>query len=761
MSVGKSVERSDAVAKVTGRARYTEDFTLAGMKHAAFVRGSIAHGLVTDIDTSAAEALPGVRAVFTYKDVPEVRFSTAGHPFTEDVSHKDPYDRNLLTRHVRYEGDEVAVVVADTEMLARKGAKLVKVTYEELPVQNTPETILAPDAYPIHPEGNITGAHDFCVGGDLDAAAKDAAYTSEGDFKTAAVQHCHMENHVAYAYMEDNDSIVVVSSTQIPHIARRIISEAIEFPMGKIKVVKPFIGGGFGAKQDVVVEPMTAFLTKKMNGTPVMINLSREETLSCTRTRHSFMGHARGGADKDGRLLYIDSDVVSLTGGYASHGHAIAQAGGAKACTMYPRSVIRFNAKTLYSNMPVAGAMRAYGTPQVVFFVENIVEDLAKKAGIDPLEFRLKNVGVPGDINPLNKKPILTHGLKECLEKGRELIKWDEKKKEYADKKTGRLRRGIGVACFSYASGTYPVLVEGASVRMVLVQDGTVHLQAGATEIGQGADTVFAQMASDTTGVSYENIRVISTQDTDHSPFDTGAYASRQTYVGGQAVYKAAAEFRDKVLKYAELLTGQTFDNLMIKGDRVVLKDQPERCIITMRDLAVDSYYHKDRGGQITAEVSYKTRTNAPCFGCTFVDVEVDVELCKVYIREIYNIHDSGKIMNPLLAAGQVHGGMGMSIGAALSEELLVDEKTGRVYNNNLLDYKMPTIMDTPDLDCAFVETDEPTSSYGNKALGEPPIISPAPAIRNAVWDATGVRPDELPMSPKYLFRLFRQNGII
>lgn len=761
MSVGKSVERLDAVAKVTGRARFTEDFSLAGMKHAVYVRSSIAHGLVKSINKEKALALPGVRAVFTYEDVPDVRFATAGHPYSTDPDHRDPYDRHLLTSHVRYEGDEVAVVVADSELTARKAAKLVEVEYEELAVLIKPEDILAEGAPQIHPEGNITGAHNFCVGGDMEEAVKASEHSADGYFKTAIVQHCHMENFTSYAYMEDNDNITVVSSTQIPHIARRIISEATGVAIGHIKVVKPYIGGGFGSKQDVVLEPMAAFLTYKMNGAPVSITLTREETLACSRTRHPFMGTAKGGADKDGTLKFLDLDIISLTGGYASHGHAIAQAGGAKACTMYPRAVISFSAKTLYSNTPTAGAMRGYGTPQVVYFVEKIIEGLAKKSGMDPLEFRLKNVGVTGDINPLNKKPIVTHGLKDCLIKGAELINWKSKSEEYKNRKSGKIRSGLGVACFSYASGTYPVLVEGASVRMVLNQDGTVHIQAGATEIGQGSDTVFAQMASETTGIAYELIKTISTTDTDFSPFDTGAYASRQTYVGGQAVHRAADQLREKIVSYAAELTGQMAESLTISGDRIVLKRQPEMTVITLRELAVDAYYHKDRGGQITAEVSYKTRTNAPSFGVTVVDLDVDVELCKVYIKEIYNVHDAGKIINPLLAAGQVHGGMGMSIGAALAEELLVDEKTGRIYNPNLLDYKMPTIMDTPDLGCGFVETDEPTAAFGNKSLGEPPIISPAPAISNAIWDATGVRPEELPMSPKYLFRLFKENGII
>jgi len=760
MAVGQGKRRLDAVAKVTGRAKFTEDFKMHGLKHAVYFRSSIAHGIVKNINVEKAKNYPGVVAVFTYEDVPEIYFATAGHPYTTDITHQDKKDRLLLHKHVRYEGDEIAIVVADTELIARKAIDLIEVEYEKLDVLVTHDKVLAKDAEKIHSDGNIIGEHSFEVGGKIKDAEKESDIVVENRYSTAIVQHCHMENHIAYAYMEDDDNIIVVSSTQIPHIARRIISEALDFPLGNIRVVKPYIGGGFGAKQDVVVEPMVAFLTKKLNGIPVQIHLTREETFSCTRTRHAFYGHIKAGVSKKGKLTFIDSNVISMNGGYASHGHAIAQAGGAKACTMYPRSVISYSAKTIYSNVPVAGAMRAYGTPQVIFFIESLIEELALKANIDPLEFRLQNIGVDGDVNPLNGKPILTHGLKACLEKGRKLIDWDQKRKEYKNQ-TGAIRKGVGVACFSYASGTYPVLVEIASTRMVLNQDGSVHIQVGATEIGQGADTVFAQMAAETTGIDFDNIKVISTTDTDFSPFDTGAYASRQTYVNGQAVHKASIELKEKILQYAEDITNVVVSEMEINGDRIVYKRQPEKMIISLKDLAIDAYYHKDRGCQITAEVSYKTKTNAPSFGCTFVDLEVDIELCKVKINKIINIHDSGKIINPLTAKGQVHGGMLMSIAQALSEELLVDEQTGRIYNNNLLDYKMPTIMDTPDLDCEFVETDEPTASYGNKSLGEPPNISPAPAIRNAILNATNVAVNELPISPKTLFRYFKNTGLI
>jgi len=316
------------------------------------------------------------------------------------------------------------------------------------------------------------------------------------------------------------------------------------------------------------------------------------------------------------------------------------------------------------------------------------------------------------------------------------------------------------VACLSYASGTYPVCVEIAGSRIVLNQDGTVHVMIGATEIGQGSDTVTAQMVAQTLGLPYEDVRVVQAQDTDVSPFDTGAYASRQAYVVSNAIFKTATQFREKVLAHAAMMTGKSASNLDIIDAKIV--DITTKSMeMDMKTLAIDAFYHKERGGQITAEASYKTTTNAPVFGCTFVDLEVDIPMCKIKINKIINLHDSGVILNPVQAGGQVHGGAFMGIGAALFEQTLIDPKTGYVYNNNLLDYKFPTFMDLPQIHHDFVETVEPTSGYGNKALGEPPVITPPPAIRNAVLDATGVAINSLPMSPHTLFSEFVAAGLI
>jgi len=761
MAVGKSVKRKDAVSKVTGRAEFTEDFYKPDMLVAKYFRSSIAHGRVKNICVEKARNLKGVEAVFTYEDVPKNKFATAGHPLSMDAQHKDVEDRLILTRDIRFKGDEIAVVVAHDEIIANSALKLIEISYEEYKPLIRPEDILKKGARQIH-EGrpNIVGEHEYRFGGDVDALLEKADYVVEGEFETSMVQHCHIENHISHAYMDDLDRIVIVTSTQIPHIVRRIVGQALGMPLSRIRVIKPFLGGGFGNKQDVVLEPMVAFLTLKMNGRPVRINLSREECMTGTRNRHPFFITTKTGVMKDGTILARSMDALSITGGYASHGHAIAAAGGSKQSTLYPRAATCFHARTLYANTPVAGAMRAYGSPQVLYALECATEDAARKIGMDPVEFRLKNIARPGDINLLSGDEILSCGLEECLIRGKAFMDWDKRKKEYKENNKGTIRKGLGVACLSYASGTYPVCVEIAGVRLAMNQDGSVNVMVGATEIGQGSDTVVAQMVAHTLGIAYEHIRVVQAQDTDVSPFDTGAYASRQAYVVSNAVFKAATKLKKKILDHAGVMTGENSRDFDIINGQV-MDVHSKGFVMDIKTLALDCFYHKERGAQLTSEVSCKTTTNAPVFGCTFVDIEVDIPLCKIKINKIINVHDSGVILNPVQAGGQVHGGVSMGIGAALFEELMVDKDTGHIYNNNLLDYKLPTFTDLPLIHHDFVETFEPTSGYGNKSLGEPPVISPPPAIRNAILDATGVCINSLPISPHKLFASFKKSRLL
>lgn len=759
MSVGESIPRLDGFAKVTGKAQYVDDMYEKHMLHAKVFRSTIANGWVKNLDVSKARALPGVTAVVTYQDVPAHTFPTAGHPYTKDPTHQDVADRNLLTRRVRFYGDEIAAVIAVDELTAEKALRLIDVEYEEYAPILTAEAAGKAGAVEIHAgTNNIVGSDNYQLG-DVEEAFSQADYVFEDNFATSTVQHCAMENHTAYAYIDNNGKITVVTSTQIPHIVRRVVGQALGIPWGRVRIIKPYVGGGFGSKQDAVVEPLVAFLTTVVHGQPVRLQFSREETFIASRVRHAISFMLRTAVNKDGSLIARAGKAISLNGGYASHGHSVAANSGSKYRELYQQQAIKYEATTFYTNMPVAGAMRGYGIPQVIFALECHMEDVAREIGIDPIEFRLKNITRQGDIDPLSKVVVGSNGLPECIAKGKELLRWDEKKTQLK-KQTGPKRRGIGMANFVYATGTHPVGLEIAGARIVMNDDGSVQVQVGATEIGQGSDTVFCQMAAQTIGIPMAMVTIVADQDTDISPVDSGSYASRQTYITGMAVKKAAQEIKHKTLHYAWGMTDIPTDAMDIAEGWLIYKHNGER-IMPIAEVALDSWYNQVFAAPITADVTNNARVNALVFGCTFVEVEVDIPTGKVEVLEIYNIHDAGKLINPQLAAGQVHGGVSMGIGYALYEQLLFDSETGKPLNNNLLDYKLMTTMDTPDIGADFVETYEPTGPYGNKALGEPPAISPAPAIRNAILDATGVKCNQLPMTPQRLVEQFKAAGLI
>ncbi|MGI9862275.1 xanthine dehydrogenase molybdenum-binding subunit XdhA [Moorella naiadis] len=758
--VGTNINRVDAVAKVTGQAKYTGDFFEKNMLVGKILRSPYAHALIKNIDVTTARALPGVETVLTYADVPKIKFATAGHPYALDPKHRDKADRTILTEKARFVGDAIAAVVAKDELIAVEALKLIKVEYEVLPPLLTAEAAMAEDAPLIHDDcpKNILSSVGYVIG-DVEAAFQEADYIFEDELETSIVQHCQLENHISIAYVDSDGRIVIITSTQIPHIVRRIVGQALGIPWGRVRVIKPYIGGGFGSKQDACLEPLAAAMTLAVGGRPVKLELSREECMIDTRTRHAFKFKLKTGVSKDGKLAGMHIQAIANTGAYASHGHSIAMAGGSVFRIRYLMKALKYDPITVYTNLPVAGAMRAYGSPQITFAVESHLDNIARKLNLDPIEFRLQNLVTEGYADPLNGNKVRSCGLRECIARGKELIKWDEKKERYKNQ-TGDKRRGLGMACFSYGSGTYPDLLEIAGARIMLNQDGSVQLQLGATEIGQGADTIFAQMVAATLGLPVDMVHVISTQDTDIAPFDTGAYASRQTYVTGMAVAKAAAEVKKKILDFVQKMTDIPTHALDLREQNIVYKHSGE-VVMPLAEVALQSYYDLALAAPLTSDTTNNARVNAFVFGVTFAEVEVDLQTGQIAVLEIYNVHDSGKIINPLLAAGQVHGGVSMGLGYALSEQMLFDEQTGRPLNNNLLDYKLPTIMDIPEIGVDFVETFEPTHPFGCKSLGEPPTIPVAPAIRNAVLDATGVAFNRLPLKPQLVFEKFKETGLI
>lgn len=758
--VGKSLPRVDAFEKVTGRAKYTDDLCEKDAYVVKILHSTIAHGYVKSIDIEEAEKIPGVVKIVTCFDVPKVPFPTAGHPWSTDPSHQDVKDRYLLTEHVRYYGDDIAAVVAENEVAAAQAIRAMKAEYEELPFVLDVQEAMKDDAPQLHEKypNNILAHTSIHIGNYEEAIKEPGLIKVEGWYETPTVQHCHIENFICYAYEEQGRS-VIVSSTQIPHICRRIVGQALDIPWGQVRVIKPYIGGGFGNKQDVLYEPLCAYLSKVVGGRLVKLDVSREETFVNNRVRHAIRSHIISYVRKDGTYVARKIENFSDQGAYASHGHSIAAKGLGAFPQLYPCPNIEGDAYTIFTNKTVAGAMRGYGIPQAMFSVESHTEDVAKAIGMPSMELRMKNLMPKGYVDNFSKNVNFEDSFRQCLEKGKEYIDYDRKLAEYSNQ-TGDIRRGIGAAVFWYNTAVWPISLETSSCRMVLNQDGSVQVQVGETEIGQGADTAYAQMTADTLSIPFTNVHVVSTQDTDITPYGTGAYASRQTYVAGFAIKQTAELLKDKILVAAHEIARFQKESMDLINGNIVRKIDGQ-IVMSLADLATEKLYSMQSNGHLTAESTYQVKSNAYSFGCTFAEVEVDIPACKVTLKDIVNVHDCGKLINPALAEAQVHGGMSMGIGYGLSEKLLFDQKTGKPLNNNLLDYKLSTTMDHPNLRAAFIENPEPTSAYGTKALGEPPTCSIAPAIRNAIMQATGVAVNETPARPHVLFEEFSKAGLI
>ncbi len=758
MYVGKKVTRVDAYDKVIGRTRYTDDLCDKSAYVARIVHSTIANGRVLSIDTSEAEKIPGVVKIFTCFDLKEKHYyPTAGHPWSTDPSHQDVADRLVLTDRVRFYGDDIAAVVAEDEVAAAQALRALKVKYEEYPFVLDVQEAMKDGAPQLHDDypNNIL-KHTTIRKGNYEEAIKEPGLIKvEGWYSTPTVQHCHIENFICYAEME-SDRIKIVSSTQIPHIVRRVVGQALGIDWGKIRIIKPYIGGGFGNKQDVLYEPLCAWLCMQLNGHLIKLDVPREETFVSTRVRHAIKSHIISWVRPDGTFVARKLEAFSDQGAYASHGHSICAKGVGAFPQLYPCDNVEADAYTIFTNKSVAGAMRGYGIPQAMWAVESHTEEVAAKLGIDPIEFRRKNLMPVGFTDAFSKNELYTDTFNQCIDKGMEVTDYKRKYQEYQNQ-TGDIRRGIGMAVFWYNTAVWPISLETSSCRMVLNQDGSLQVQLGETEIGQGADTAYSQMTADVLGVPLEAVHIVSCQDTDITPFGTGAYASRQTYTAGFSIRQTAALLKERILKYAHELTRMPEFNLDIIDGKIV-RTTDNRILMSLGELSTEALYSLSNSQHLSAESTAQIKSNAYSFGCTFAEVEVDIPMCQVKLLDLVNVHDAGTIINPALAEAQVHGGMSMGIGFGLSEKLLFDPKTGRALNNNLLDYKLSTFMDHPRLRAYFIENPEPTSAFGTKSLGEPPTCSIAPAIRNAVYHATGVFVNDAPVNPHNLYRCFKEH---
>lgn len=751
-NVNQGIHKKDAMALLMGKPVYMDDLTPRDCLIVKVLRSPHANAMIQSVKTDAAMKVPGIAAVYTWEDVPAERFTMAGQTYPEP----SPYDRLILDRHVRYVGDPVAIVAGETEDAVDRALKLVKVQYEVLPAILDFRTAKDNEIL-VHPEDSWRSlcpvgadnkrnlcASDVSGQGDVDAVLAECDVVAEGTYHTLADQQAMMETFRTCCYFDAYGRLNILSSTQIVFHVRRIISNALGIPKSKIRVVKPRIGGGFGAKQTVVSEIFPAFVTWK-TGRPSKMIFSRTESQTASTPRHEMEVSVRVGATKDGIIQAIDVYTLSNTGAYGEHGPTTVGLSGHKSIPLYgtPRAY-RFAYDVVYTNVMSAGAYRGYGATQGIFAVESAVNQLAEKLHMDPVELRLKNVVRQGDVMPAYYgETAASCTLDQCLMRTAEMIGWKEKF-PCRDMGNGKVR-SVGIAMAMQGSGISGVDVGSASIK--LNEDGYYTLTIGAADMGTGCDTILAQMAAECLDCSTDQITVYGA-DTDASPYDSGSYASSTTYVTGKAVERACGKLLEKMEdKAAELLRARYAADVSgaeLEFDGTRFLDPATGESVTLTDLGTASMCGSQEALQVTE--THSSPVSPPPFMAGAVEIELDKETGHVEILDYAAVVDCGTVINPNLARVQTEGGIVQGIGMALYENVQYDKK-GHMMNNSFMQYKIPTRLDMGRLQVEFESSYEPTGPFGAKSIGEIVINTPSPAIAHAIANATGLWFKELPIT--------------
>lgn len=746
--VNKPVPKTDAMSLVTGKPVYTDDLAPSDCLIVKILRSPHANAWVEEIKTDAAKKIEGIACVLTYEDASHKRFTLAGQTAPE-IS---PWDRYIIDKHVRFVGDPVAIVAGETEEAVDKALKRIKVKYR---VEEAVLDIHTAKDNPIlvHPEDDwympIPAGGDnkrnLCSSdveevGDVDAMLEKCAYTVDQVYHTKANQQTMMETFRTYCYMDHFQRLTVVSSTQIPFHIRRIVGNALNIPSSKVRVIKPRIGGGFGAKQSSVSEVFPALVTW-VTGRPSKIVFSRKESMIASSPRHEMEVHIRMGADENGIVKAIDLYTLSNTGAYGEHGPTTVGLSGHKSIALYRHTeAYRFAYDVVYTNMQAAGAYRGYGATQGIFAVESAADELAHKMGMDPVKFRELNMPMEGEALP-GYPDVPINGsctMDKCLARAKEMIGWDEKY-PFRDMGNGKVR-GVGIAMAMQGSSIAGIDVGGADIK--LNEDGSYTLALGCSDMGTGCDTILAQMAADCLDTDMKNIVVFSV-DTDISPYDSGSYASSTTYATGNAVIQACGELRKRIHAFGAQMLGVSAEDSDFDGEKVRTEDGKE---VTLQQIAGKATCGVCSELQVVKE--YSSPISPPPFMVGAAEVEVDKETGQIDVIDYVGVIDCGTPINPNLARVQAEGGIGQGIGMVLYEDVQYTDK-GKIRNNSFMQYKIPNRMDIPKVRIEFESSYEKTGPFGAKSIGELVIDTPCPAIANAVYNATGVRVRELPITPE------------
>jgi putative selenate reductase molybdopterin-binding subunit len=778
--VGQPELKVDGVKLAAGRPVFTDDVKLEGMLVGALLTSPHAHARIKRIDASRARALPGVHAVLTCQDLPRVKFASGGQSYPQPP----PYDQVSLDDKVRHVGDRVAVVAAETPELAQRALGLIEVEYEVLPHVLDPEAAMREGAPVIHDEPDTESIYDVqrnvvhhivAEGGDREAQWAKADHVFEGTYRTSQQQHTNIEPHACITYWDEDGRLVVRTSTQVPFHVRRIIAPLVGLPVKQIRVVKPRIGGGFGNKQEMLLEDLCAHLTIA-TGRPVRMVYTRQQEFTSSRSRHPQIMRYKIGVTSDMEVVATELYLIGDTGAYGTHGLTVQMVGGQKGLTLYNAPYSKFVCDVVYTNKPTPGAFRGYGAMQCFFGLEMLMSEIADRMGWDVVEFKRKNWIKLGDELLLAKalgegregfeQRIRSSGLEQCVQVGLEAMDWYGKRGNEAwrqgDKETRRqgdrgTRRGIGMAVMLHGSGIAGLDMAAATLKMN--DDGSFNLHIGATDLGTGSDTILAQMAAEVLGVPVEDVIVYSS-DTDFTPFDKGAYASSTTYISGGAVRKAALKVAEQIKEHAARMLGFNYPPPSQGGagggwelrDRKVFA--PDGTFLTLAQVALSSLHQQDQH-QIVASASHLSYECPPPFAAQFVEATVDTETGQVTVERVLMAVDAGRVINPVTASGQVEGGIAQALGFAHCEEMVYDER-GRLVNARLGPYHVYKSNEMPKVEVIFVQTEEPSGPFGAKSVSEIPMDGIAPALADAIHDATGVWMREVPFTPERVWRALR-----
>ncbi|MFA9397897.1 MAG: xanthine dehydrogenase family protein molybdopterin-binding subunit [Clostridiaceae bacterium] len=777
-TVNSSVPKLDAMGLIHDRESYTDDIASANSLIVKVLRSPYAFAKIKNIDTSKIENMPGVSCILTYKNVPHNIVTRAGQGYPEP----SPYDKYILDEYVRYVGDEVAAVAAVTEDIAKQAIKLIKIEYEvlepvldfEKAVDNKSVIHMEKEAHEMFPIGfaplrNIAAEYHMSFG-KMDEVLDTCKYIVKERYYTQAQAHAAMEPHASYSYLDTYGRINIVSSTQTPFHVRRIVAEALGISIEKIRVVKPRVGGGFGGKQAVHGEFLTALVTIR-TGKPAKLIYTREEVFEATYCRHAMRLDVTLGADENGIIKCIDMDLLSDTGAYGEHALTVFMVAGSKTLPLYNKTdAVRFGGKVVYTNHTPAGAYRGYGAIQGNFALESTIDKLAEEIGIDVMELRSKNIIKEGDSSPVFK--IMGEGsegvdmtldsckLRTCIERGMEIVKWDEKQQVYDgdnnknNKHTDKSSKFIGKGSAICMQGSGIAGIDMGSAIIKLNDDGFFNLLIGATDIGTGSDTILSQIAAEALNVSIDKIIPYSS-DTDLTSFDCGAYASSTTYISGNAVKKTALKMKSVIEEKA----AERFNLLKsdIEFDGEYIKNSNGENLISLSEFSKELYYSNGQKQLIACESFVGDISPAP-FMAAFSKVSVDIETGKVELLDYTAIVDCGTTINPNLARIQVEGGLVQGIGMAMYEDVIYSEK-GKMLTNNFLQYKVPTRKDINNINVEFADSFEPSGPFGAKSVGEIGIDTPPAAIANAIYDAVGVRITTLPITPEKVFMAIKKKN--